>query len=73
VYALHIQQFKDTNKNLISYIYQKKNKNIFTMYQNSTQLDKYILYTNKERKHKYLPSHTKTSPAICVVLWQWID
>ena len=43
------------------------------MYQNSTQLDKYILYTNKERKHKYLPSHTKTSPAIHAVLWQWID
>jgi hypothetical protein len=51
---------------------QKKNKNIFTMYQNSTQLDKYIFYTNKERKHKYLTSYKKTSPAICVVLWQWM-
>jgi hypothetical protein len=51
---------------------QKKNKNIFTMYQNSPQLDKYIFYTNKETRLYYLPSHKKTSPAVCVVLWQWM-
>jgi hypothetical protein len=52
---------------------EKKNKNIFTMYQNSPQLDKYIFYTNKETRLYYLPSYKKTSPAICVVLWQWSD